>query len=201
MQKYAQKVAKALKTNARACVVILSLIVMGDIIGNIVSCLISEDNLTEISAVISRFYESEHNIETDKWTLFFESLKEYTFSFVFILVCSFSVWLIPLAFVRAVYEGFCTGIASGLMVRLFGAKAFLHVGLWLMMKNLIYIPLLIFITVYSVKSAIDKHKRKNISDKNVLRIVVCEMLWVLLASTMCGVFESFVATPLILKLI
>ena len=201
MHKVGRKLAGIAKTHIRACFVSLCLIVLGGIIGNIVAHFIEADKLPEISDIVSRFYENGRNVEVDKLTLFFESLKEYTFSFLVILVCSFSVWFIPFAFFRLTYEGFCMGISSGILVRLFGMKAFLQTGIWLILKNTLYIPFLVVLAVYSVQSAIINRKKNIRNSQKILRKVIIEIVIVLLMVVLCSLIENFVTSEVILNLI
>jgi hypothetical protein len=143
---------------------------------------------------VESFYKNGAEIEVDKVTLFFESLKEYTYSFILILVCSFSVWFIPVVFMKLVFEGFCMGLASGMLSKVLGLRGFFHSGISLFVRNMFYIPLLVIFAVYAIRKA-KRRGRRN------YKTVALEMIFVLLLSGVGGLLECIVSSGLIMKLI
>ena len=201
MKKLWKKFADITEKYLKACYIGLLLIVIGCIAGNMVAHFIDEDRLSEVKEAVSYIFEGGHSFNTDKMTLFFQSLKEYTFSFVFILVCSFSVWFVPLLFGKLIYNGFCVGLSSGIIVRLFGMKVFFCSWLWLFIKNFFYIPILVAVSVYAIDSAVKKKRKSSSGNKSMFKNVVCEMVFLLCVSALCGFMESVVGTGIMLRII
>lgn len=197
MRKYERKIINVNKSDFRAVLTSAVLMLLGVVLGNSASGFISADKLQEVFAALQGFFESKNSIEIDKTTLFFASLKEYTFSFILILVCSFSVWFVPIIFIKLLTDGFYTGLSSGMIVRLFGVKGFLNSAVWLFLKNSIYIPCLIILAVYFAKSAIRCHR---IRKKKDIRKVICEIIIVLLVAILCSFMASYVITWAVLCL-
>ncbi len=197
MRKYERKILNITKSDLRAVLTSAILIVLGVALGNIVSCFIPSDKLIEVHTALQGFFESNNNIEIDKTTLFFASLKEYTLSFVLILVCSFSVWFVPFVIIKFISDGFYTGLSSGVIVKLFGIKGFFNLSIWLFLKNIIYIPCIIILAVYFIKSAIRSHKTKRKKD---IGKVVCEIIVVLFLAVLCSLMESYVMSWAVLSL-
>ena len=196
MRKYERKICLN-KSDFRIVITFTAMIILGVVLGNVASVFISQDKLQEVFAALQGFFESKDSIEIDKTTLLFASLKEYTFSFVLILVCSFSVWLVPVIFIKLIADGFYTGLSSGIVVRLFGIKGFFNSAVWMFLKNIIYVPCLILFAAYFAKSAIRSHR---IRKKKDIKTVICEILVVLFMATLCSFVESYVVTGAVLSL-
>ena len=194
MGKYERKISLN-KSDFRIVITFTAMIILGVILGNVALGFVSQDKLLEVFAALHGFFESEDSIQIEKTTLFFASLKEYTFSFVLILVCSFSVWFVPVIFIKLIADGFYTGLSSGIIVRLFGIKGFINSAVWLFLENIIYVPLVMLFAVYFAKSAIRSHKIKKKKDT---KTVICEIAVVLFMATLCSFFESYVVTWAIL---
>lgn len=184
-------------SHKRTVKVFLILLIAGCAVGNFYAGFISEDRLSELKNGFTALFESGGSLETDRLSMFFSSFKEYTYSFIPVLVCSFSVWGIPIVLLMFVYLGFSAGFSSALIVRLFGLKGFLMSGTMLLLSNLIFIPFFLFSALFSAVSAVNRRrtKMKNTVRKNLLVITA-----VLFVSALCAVIESFSVPYVILKL-
>lgn len=197
MRKHKGQIISLVNANSKAIFSTLMFIVLGCIIGNVVAYFISPDKTETVYENYASIFKGEHSLKIDKTALFLESFKEYTLSFCFILVCSFSVYLLPFLFGKITFDGFLMGLSSGVMVRLFGGNGFLVIGLWLLLKNLFYLPVLAVFSVFTVKMTIKRFRRREKIRRTVL---LTELFVVIFMALLCGITESYIASWLILKL-
>ncbi len=197
MRKYKGQIIGLVNANSKAVFSTLMFFVLGCIIGNVVAYFISPDKTETVYEKYAPFFTDGHSLEIDKTALLLESFKEYTLSFCFILVCSFSVYFVPLLFGKIIFDGFLMGLSSGIMVRIFGGNGFLITGLWLLMKNMFYVPVIVVFSVFVVKMTIRRFRRREKIRRTDLFVWLFVVIFMAL---FCSITDSYIASWLVLKL-
>lgn len=197
MRKYKGQIISLVNANSKAVFSTLMFFVLGCIIGNVVAYFISPDKTETVYEKYAPFFTDGHSLEIDKTALLLGSFKEYTLSFCFILVCSFSVYFVPLLFGKIIFDGFLMGLSSGIMVRIFGGDGFLITGLWLLMKNMFYVPVIVVFSVFVVKMTIRRFRRREKIRRTELFVWLFVVIFMAL---FCSITDSYIASWLVLKL-
>ncbi len=202
MKKYRRKIGDFATEYKKAVIFMAIVLISGVILGSVCGTVISGDKLEETKAVFEHTLKLGFD-EEKTFILFLSALKEALIPLVLIWVFGFSMFFIPLTFVTVLVKGFEIGFSTGTLVRLFSVKG-LGVSLGITAtENMIFLPTLICLAVFSIQSAVKMKKfKRNKGEKSRLLVKASGSLFIiLLISVICAVAESYVSVKIILPMI
>ena len=173
----------------KAIITIASLFIFGCALGVTLSCLIEQDKLTEIGETVRE--TMAYSGAVDKMSMFWEMAKGYFVLFLLLWICSLSFYLVPFSVLVVILKGIIGGLSSGLIVRSIGADGIVFSAVNTLLKNILFAPIFIVLTVVSIRKALKTKQIKPIKNKNYLFEKVIEIVFVILVSVFLGGFESY----------
>ena len=187
--------------NIKLYIIVIIIFIIGTVAGVIFINNTTEAQTTEIQNYINNFItalKQESHIEQ------MELLKS-SISDNFILIIS--MWFIgstvigiPIIFGIVVYRGFCIGYSVAAIIAVLGVqKGIIFLLSTMFLQNLIFIPVIICMTISSIKlykSIMKDRRRENIKVEIIRHTLVSIMLGLLLI--IAAFIESYVSTNLLM---
>ncbi len=197
---------QTLKEHSSIFLFVFVLFLVGIIFGAIVVNSLSLDQKSDLFTYLTKFFEEIHNghVVSSKMNLF-ENFQENLKVFLLIWILGVSLIGVPLILILLFVRGVVIGFTVGFLVNQAGAKGFFLACATVLPHNLINIPLLIFVTGFSILVSIKMIGRQFQKDfqepmkryfKLYLLILIVGIIFIFIA-TIIEIFFS----PILMKII
>ena len=200
MRKYKKRFLGFAGAYKRALFLSCLFLVFGCILGSVFAYCAQMDRLSETYNSINLIFPNGGNIIIDRFSIFKDAFLYSFLSLLFVLVCSYSVYLIPFLYIKLISEGIKIGFSSGVIVKLFGIKGFIFSGVSTLMQNVLFIPALVFAVVYSTALAIYRRKNRIKKLTNNVKGKVKLFFCVIIIALVCGATEGYFIPGVTIKL-
>ena len=141
-----------IEVNIIKYVLLLSVLFAGFLGGVILSGNISTEMSVFLKGEIEPLIEGLSPESINQTQIFYSSFLKNARIFMFVFLCGFFIWLLPLVFLNMFFVGFSLGFSSGYLCTIFGGM-----GMWVAITSLlpsvfVSIPLYIFVSVLAVNN-------------------------------------------------
>lgn len=180
------------------------ILALGAVLGAFLVIIIDEDMLLNSKTAIELL--NDYGIfQVDNIEAFGLAFKSNVKTLFILWVMGFSLFFVPIIFCAVLVKGISIGFSTAAFAKISGIKGLFQFGLLTIARNMILIPVIVFIAVLSIQSAIKLKKAKksenSIEKKNIIRQKGIILIAILIVSFICGIIESCFVTsimPLIL---
>lgn len=189
MRKLRPQIINFGKRYSKAIITITTLFIFGCALGVMLSCFVKQDKLAEIGETVRETIAYSGTV--DNRSLFKEVTKEYLILFLLIWICSLSFYMVPFSVLIVILKGIIGGLSSGVIVRSIGADGIVFSAVNTLLKNILFAPIFIVLTVVSIRKALRTKQIRPVKNKKHLTTQVVEIAFIILVSVFLGGFESY----------
>ena len=193
-QLFSSLLTKEISQNRRRYLLVSGLFLMGVLGGTLTAAM--ADSLTEIKEYVNSFLSSYSLQGAAKIQVFQLSLFNYLKFGFFLWVSGWYCWLFPICFLQVFSKGFRIGFSIACFVQCYSFRGILLSLLTLLPQNLLFLPALLFFSVYQFQFLSDrryliagntnKNFQKQVYGKNILYGILFVFLLFL-----CSLIEGY----------
>lgn len=187
--------------NIKVYMVIILLFIIGITLGVIFVNNIGETELTEVNEYIMGFVNSlKQDYHIDKVQLLKKSLLDNLLLVLSMWFLGLAVVGIPIVLGILIYRSFCIGYTISAAIAVLGTqKGIMFLFSTIFLHNLIFIPVIIFMTVSCIKlykSIMKDKRRENIKIEIIRHTIISIILFLLLCIS--SLIEVYVSTNILM---
>ena len=195
-------ILKEIERNFWMLVVVMLFITIGVILGTSMVKYMDNDNLKALNDYFSVFLQGLKEESFSGKNLFMEAIRNNVIIIIIIWSCGFTILGTPMVLLINLLKGFTFGFSLAAIITAGGGNSLVLSILSLVPQNIIYILGMIVLSIYSIKTSLDKLRHKvfkvNSSDGDVTlaNYLYC-LLFVLLFMTIGFIVEAYITPPAI----
>lgn len=187
--------------NIKSYIVVIIIFIIGITLGVIFVNNTNESELTEIQEYITGFVDSlKQDYHIDKIELLKKSIWDNLILILSMWFLGLAVIGIPIVFAIVLYRSFCIGYTISAAIAVLGTqKGIIFLLSTIFLQNLIFIPVIMFMTISCIKlykSIMKDKRRENIKIEIVRHTIVSIILFVLLV--VASLIEVYVSTNILM---
>ena len=195
-------ITKEFENNFWILLVIMLFLTIGIILGTYMVKYMGNDNLKALDDYLSVFLQGLRDKSFSGKNLFMEAIRNNVIIIIIIWSSGFTILGTPIVLLTNLLKGFTFGFSLAVIITAGGENSLVLSILSLVPQNIIYIVGMVIISVYSVRTSLDKLKHKvfkvNSSDGGITlaNYLYC-LLFVLLFMTIGFIVEAYITPPAI----
>jgi len=195
-------ITKEFENNFWILLVIMLFLTIGIILGNYMVKYMGNDNLKALNDYLSVFLQGLKDENFSGKNLFIEAVRNNVIIIIIIWSCGFTILGTPVVLLINLVKGFTFGFSLAVILAAGGENSIVLSILSLIPQNIIYIIGMVIISIYSVKTSLDKLKQKVFKVKSseggvtLANYLYC-LLFVLLFMTIGFIVEAYITPPAI----
>lgn len=172
------------KTNKLIFLTVIFVFIFGVVAGGYSLVTVPGEDLSHIRDYTDRFFSTILINPSDFKAVFLKNFFDDFKLITLIWISGFFVFLTPVSLIQLFFKGFRTGFTIAYLTGVYKLKGITFSLLNYFTGNLIFLPLIIFFTVYSIKNAVKKYRRfsrKNFSFNMLITYAICVLITFLLS--------------------
>ncbi|WP_426349421.1 stage II sporulation protein M [Alloiococcus sp. CFN-8] len=195
-------IIKEIENNFWILLVIMLFLTIGIILGNYMVKYMGNDNLKALNDYLSVFLQGLKDETFSGKNLFIEAVRNNVIIIIIIWSCGFTILGTPIVLLINLVKGFTFGFSLAVILAAGGENSLILSILSLIPQNIIYIIGMVIISIYSVKTSLEKLKQKVFKVKSseggvpLANYLYC-LLFVLLFMTIGFIVEAYITPPAI----
>ena len=187
--------------NLKSYIIVITIFIIGIILGVIFINNITESQTTEIGNYINNFINAlKQDYRIDKGELLKSSLWDNLFLIVSMWFIGSTVIGIPIVFGIVLFRGFCIGYTISSIIGVLGVqKGIIFLLSTIFIQNLLFIPVIICMTVSCIKlyKSIMKDKRRENIKLEIIRHTLISII-LLIILVVSSLIEVYISTNLLM---
>ncbi len=187
--------------NLKSYIIVITIFIIGIILGVIFINNITESQTTEIGNYINNFINAlKQDYRIDKGELLKSSLWDNLFLIVSMWFIGSTVIGIPIVFGIVLFRGFCIGYTISAIIGVLGVqKGIIFLLSTIFIQNLLFIPVIICMTVSCIKlyKSIMKDKRRENIKLEIIRHTLISII-LLIILIISSLIEVYISTNLLM---
>lgn len=187
--------------NLKSYIIVITIFIIGIILGVIFINNITENQTTEIGNYINNFINAlKQDYRIDKGELLKSSLWDNLFLIVSMWFIGSTVIGIPIVFGIVLFRGFCIGYTISAIIGVLGVqKGIIFLLSTIFIQNLLFIPVIICMTVSCIKlyKSIMKDKRRENIKLEIIRHTLISII-LLIILVVSSLIEVYISTNLLM---
>lgn len=187
--------------NLKSYIIVITIFIIGIILGVIFINNITESQTTEIGNYINNFINAlKQDYRIDKGELLKSSLWDNLFLIVSMWFIGSTVIGIPIVFGIVLFRGFCIGYTISAIIGVLGVqKGIIFLLSTIFIQNLLFIPVIICMTVSCIKlyKSIMKDKRRENIKLEIIRHTLISII-LLIILVVSSLIEVYISTNLLM---
>lgn len=195
---------KHINENHILYIVSFMFILVGVVMGMYVVRYMGDTYKNDLSNYLLSFVNEFGSTTIDNKYLLLQGIKNNVLIIGAIYILGITIVGIPLIFVIDLIKGFTLGFSSAVIINSLGAKGMIFSLLTLVPQNIIYIPCIMFASVFSINVAWSKVKGKLNKSYPMVKVNTSFYTYVILISLLIIILGSIVEgyfSPFLLRLI
>lgn len=195
---------KHINENRILYIVSFMFILIGVVMGMYVVRYMGDTYKNDLSSYLLSFVNEIGNTTVDNKDLLLQGIKNNALIVGAIYILGITIVGIPFIFVIDLIKGFTLGFSSAVIINSLGAKGMIFSLLTLVPQNIIYIPCIIFASVFSINVARNKIKGKLNKSYPAIKVNTSFYTYVIMISLLVIVLGALVEgyfSPLLLRII
>ncbi len=193
-QLFSTILTKELHRNHRRYLFISGLFLVGILCGTMMAA--TTNLLTDVQEYVESFLSSYSLQGVDKSRVFRLSIWNYLRFFFFLWISGWYPWLFPLCFLQVFSKGFRIGLSVSCFIQCYSFRGILLSVLTLLPQNLLFLPALVFFSVYQFQFLSDRQTilsgcgNQNFSKQVYGRNLFC-CIFFLFIMLLCSLIEGY----------
>ncbi len=193
-QLFSTLLTKELSQNHRRYLLIFCLFLIGILCGTLMVA--TTTSSTDIQEYVDSFLSSYSLQGVDKSRVFRLSVWNYLRFLFFLWISGWYPWLFPLCFLQVFSKGFRIGLSVTCFIQCYSFRGILLSVLTLLPQNLLFLPALVFFSVYQFQFLSDRRYilagcgNKSFSKQVYIRNLFCCILF-LFVILLCSLIEGY----------
>ncbi len=195
---------KHIESNYILYLVSLMFLLVGVVIGIYVVKYMGNTYKSDLSNYLQSFTNELSSTDINNKSLFLESLKNNLLFLSVIYILGILIVGIPIIFICDLFKGFTLGFSAGVIVNSLGYKGIPFILATLAPQNILYIPCIIFSSVFSINIGVKRIRSKFLKTSNpkdsIIGISATAIIINILVIILGSIIEAFFV-PNLLRLL
>ncbi|MGL4654730.1 MAG: stage II sporulation protein M [Sarcina sp.] len=177
MKNTLKKIQAVIAENRIIFMWILLFFLIGIVLGSYTIYYMSEMGKVEIGGYFNNFLEYIKTTDIDYMSVLLNSIKGILPIVLIIILLGYTLIGFPFVLLINLFKGYILGFTLALVITVLGSSGFAVILTTLIIQNIIFVPLIIMISILSMKSSVEKFKsmrkennRNEINGKDYLMI-------------------------------